>query len=345
MRHPILFPALLAGLLALTACGSSTTPTGDHEDPQGHSHDDTHDDTRGHSRPDEHDEKESHSEGDRHEAAGPGGHSEALKLGPEARRAAGLAIAPAGPGTIRETLQLYGVVKPNAERIRSVTARFPGVVRGVDVKVGDAVRQGQILATVESNESLQVYPITSPLGGVVTERATNPGEQAGQLPLFTVADLGTVWVELALFPRDRSRVRAGQPVRVQTADGGPVREGRIVFVSPLGASNTQSLAARVLLDNADGAWSPGLYVRGEVTIGEANAALVVPAAALQELEGGASVFVDTAEGLVARPIKIGRSDGLVIEVLDGLAAGDAVVGEGSFVLKAELGKGEAGHDD
>ncbi|EIT67746.1 MULTISPECIES: efflux RND transporter periplasmic adaptor subunit [Hydrocarboniphaga] len=339
MRQLILFPALLAGLLSLAACSSSTPE--EHKDEQGHAHDDS----KGHAQGEKHDEKEGHAEGDQHEAgaAESGEHSEAIKLTPEAKQAAKLQIAPAAPGVIRETLQLYGVVKPNAERIRSVTARFPGVVRSVSTKIGDTVRQGQTLATVESNESLQVYPIPSPLGGVVTERNTNPGEQAEGASLFTVADLGTVWVELALFPRDRTRVQVGQSVRVQTADGGPVRDGKIVFVSPLGASNTQSLTARVLLDNADGSWSPGLYVRGEVTIGESNAALVVPATALQEIEGSTSVFVETPEGFVARPIKVGRSDGLFVEVLAGLLTGDAVVGEGSFVLKAEQGKGEAEH--
>ena len=322
MRHLIFSAVLLASLPSLAACGSSNTE--DQKDEQGRAQANT---------------QTSAAESGEH-----GEHNEALKLSPEARQAAGLSIAPAGPGTIRETLQLYGVVKPNAERIRSVTARFPGVVRSVSAKIGDSVRQGQTLATVESNESLQVYPISSPLSGVVTERSTNPGEQAEMASLFTVADLGTVWVELALFPRDRTHVQTGQAVRVQTADGGPTRDGRIVFVSPLGSSNTQSLTARVLLDNADGAWSPGLYVRGEVTIGESNAALVVPAAALQDIENRTCVFVETAEGFVARPITIGRRDGLFVEVLDGLMPGDAVVGEGSFVLKAEQGKGEAEHD-
>ncbi len=105
-------------------------------------------------------------------------HAEALQLTPQAREAAGLSIVAAGPALLVESLPLYGVIKPNAERLRSVTARFPGVVREVSVKVGDRVRQGQPLARIESNESLQVYTTSSPLAGVVTERFTNPGEQA-----------------------------------------------------------------------------------------------------------------------------------------------------------------------
>jgi cobalt-zinc-cadmium efflux system membrane fusion protein len=267
-----------------------------------------------------------------------------LTLTPQARKAAGLELAPAGPATLVETLPLYGVIKPDAERVRSVTARFPGVVRNVAVKIGDSVRQGQTLATVESNESLQRYAVSSPLAGVVTERSTNPGEQAGSQPLFTVADLSSVWVELALFPRDRSRVRNGQAVHIRAGDGGPAGDGRIVFVSPLSSSATQSLTARVQLDNGDGRWSPGLHVRGTVAIGETALALAVPAAALQDLEHGPSVFVDSADGLRPQAVKTGRSDGRVVEILEGLRAGQMVVGEGSFVLKAELGKGESGHE-
>lgn len=305
---------LLLAALWLTGCGNSETPPAIETTPAG---------------------AESHSE------KRP---VEALKLTPEARKAAGLVVAPAGPAPLVESIPLYGVVKPNAERVRSVTARFPGVVRSVTVKVGDTVKQGQTLASVESNESLQVYAVSSPQIGVVTERFTNVGEQAEGQPLFTVADLSSVWVELSLFPRDRSRIQTGQAVRVKAADGGLSADGKIVFVSPLGSSATQSLTARVLLDNRDGHWTPGLYVQGEVAVAESQLALAVPVAAIQELEGGTSVFVDEAGGLEARAVKTGRSDGRVVEILDGLKAGEAVVGEGSFVLKAEQGKGEAEHD-
>ena len=85
-------------------------------------------------------------------------------------------------------------------------------------------------------------------------------------------------------------------------------------------------------------------MNGEVAISESKIAIAVPAAALQDLEGGTSVFVDDADGLEPRVVKVGRSDGRIVEILDGLRPGEAVVGEGSFVLKAELGKGEAEHD-
>lgn len=271
-------------------------------------------------------------------------HDDQLRLSDEARAAAGLVIAPAGPGVLQERISLYGVVRPDAERVRDVAARFPGVVRSVRVRVGDEVRQGAALASVESNESLQTYAIHSPLSGVVTERLTNPGEQTQSQPLFTVVDLSSVWVELALYPRERAQVQAGQRVRVTTTDGGVSGEGRIIFVSPLGAAQTQSLTARVALDNADRRWSPGLYVAGEVIVGDQQAALTVPAAALQDVEGRTSVFVEQDGAFHARAVQVGRQDDELVEILAGLAPGDRVVGEGSFVLKAELGKSEASHD-
>lgn len=344
MNTRILAVVLLA-TLALSACnkeGPAKTEAGEsHADEKGHGHDDS----KGHDESKPHDEAEGHKEGDQHEAGAAekeGEHAEALKLTPEARKAAGLVIAPVGSAALIETLPLYGIVRPNAERVRSVTARFPGVVKHVTTKVGDSVRQGELLATIESNESLQMYGVQSPLSGVVTERMTNPGEQAESQPLFTVADLSSVWVELSLFPRDRAQVRIGQNVRV-SADGGLQGDGEVVFVSPLSTSATQSLAARVLLDNSDGRWTPGLYVQGEIGVGESEVALAVPVAAIQDLESGTSVFVEDADGFEPRVVKVGRNDGRMVEIISGLKAGDRVVSAGSFVLKAELGKGEAEH--
>lgn len=258
-------------------------------------------------------------------------------------KASGIELAQAGPAPVRQSLPLYGVIAPNAERVREVAARYPGAIRSVAKKVGDGVQQGETLAVVESNESLQTYPVVAPLTGVVTARNANPGEQTGDKPLFTVADLSTVWVEMSLFPRDVGKVRVGQTVRVQSSEAGLSADGRVVYVAPFGSTTSQTLTARVLLDNRERRWAPGLYVTAEVTLAEAQAPLAIRNEALQNLEGNTVVFVRTDRGFEARGVRLGRADSEHSEVLEGLAAGETYVARGSFILKAELGKGEAEH--
>jgi cobalt-zinc-cadmium efflux system membrane fusion protein len=258
--------------------------------------------------------------------------------------AAQIGLATAGPGVIRESLSLYGVIAPNAEQVREVAARFPGTLRSVARQIGDPVSRGTLLATVESNESLQTYALVSPLAGVVTARNTNPGEQSGDKPLFTIADLSTVWVELALFPRDLARVRLGQTARIRSADAGQVADGRLVYLAPFGSVANQTLTARLQVDNPDRIWVPGLYVTADLTIARTELPLTIRAEALQTLDGASTVFVRTASGFEPRRLRLGRSDGERVEVLQGLVAGERYATVNSFILKADLGKHEAGQE-
>ncbi len=278
------------------------------------------------------------------QAAAPAAHAEApgtIILSTDQQKAAQIDTAEAGPAQVRETLPLYGVVAPNAVRMREVAARFPGVIRNVNKNIGDAVRQGDVLATVESNESLQTYPVTAPLAGIVTARNANPGEQTGEKQLFTVADLSTVWVELSLFPRDVAKVRVGQNVRVKSPDTGGASDGKVVYVAPFGEAANQTLTARVLLDNAERRWAPGLYVTAEVTLAEAQVPLAIRNEAIQNLDGRDVVFVQTDKGFETHPVQIGRKDSEFSEVTDGLAAGQRYATRNSYILKADLGKGSA----
>ena len=207
------------------------------------------------------------------------------------------------------------------------------------------MRQGQLLATVESDESLESYAILAPLAGVITARNANPGEQSGNRALFTVADLSTVWVELSLFPRDVAKIQLGQSVRVRSADAGLSADGKLVYVAPFGSRSNQTLTARVLLDNAGRRWAPGLYVSADVTLAVSPVPLAIRAEAVQTIDEASVVFVRDDEGFKPRPVRLGRNDGEQIEVLEGLSAGETYATANSFVLKAELGKGEAGHED
>lgn len=264
-----------------------------------------------------------------------------LKLTTEQLEAAGIELTKVGPALIRETMPLYGLVAPNAERIQTISARFPGIVRSVSKRVGDPVKNGEALATVESSDSLKAYPLVSSISGVITERNTNIGEQATDKTLFVVADLSTLWVELSLFPRDWARVKIGQQVRVRNFAAELQAEGKIISIAPIGSSVSQTLIARVLLDNANRDWTPGLFVTAEVTLTETQVPQALRNNALHTNEGLPVVFIKTDDGFEPRPVKLGRTDGESSEVLAGLTAGDTYATKNSFILKSELGKGEA----
>jgi membrane fusion protein, heavy metal efflux system len=249
----------------------------------------------------------------------------------------------AAPVVLREAVTLYGRIVPDIERVRAVEARFDGAIESVAVSVGDTVRQGQRLAVIESNESLQRYEITAPIAGVVTERAANPGEQTRGRRLFTLMDTASVWAELALFPRDRARVRSGAPVRVTPAAGGAAVDGVITGINVV-ANPAQSVTARAVLDNRDGALPPGLYVRADVEVAEHEVPLAVKRNALQSFRDFTVVYAQVGDVYEVRMLELGRQMGEWAEVLDGLEPGTRYVTEGSYLIKADIEKSGAVHD-
>jgi cobalt-zinc-cadmium efflux system membrane fusion protein len=264
-------------------------------------------------------------------------------IAPDVARAAGIATAVAGPGSISDELVLYGTIAPDATRVRTVHARFPGVIRSVTRNVGDTVRPGEALAAIESNESLQTYNVSAPIAGVVTARHAAPGEQTDADALFEIADFSAVWAELDVFSRDRARLRTGLTVAV-TADDGGAAEGSIEYLAPVGNRASQSVIARVPLDNGDGRWTPGQFVEGRVTIETTPVALAVPLSALQRFRDFDVVFAQVGDTYEVRMLTLGRRDSRHVEVLDGLAPGTRYVTENSYLIKADIEKSGASHD-
>ncbi|MFA5938716.1 MAG: efflux RND transporter periplasmic adaptor subunit [Sinimarinibacterium sp.] len=263
-------------------------------------------------------------------------------------REAGIGTETAGSATITDLLPLNGRVMPNEERMGRISARYPGLVRSVAKSVGDAVAAGDTLAMVESSDSLQRYAVTSPMSGTVIERHANPGETAGAEPLFVIADHSSLWVELSLFPRDLARVKTGQSVRVRAVDGGLAAEGTVRRIAPAegDAHGTPSgiYTARVVLDNADGRWTPGLFVRGDVQIGAAEVPLAVKRSGLQGFRDFTVVFEQIGETYEVRMLELGRQDETWVEVLGGIEAGARYVAANSYLIKADIEKSGASHD-
>ncbi|SFF20693.1 efflux RND transporter periplasmic adaptor subunit [Methylobacterium sp. 13MFTsu3.1M2] len=197
-----------------------------------------------------------------------------------------------------------------------------------------------------NTSTLRQYELRAPIAGRIVERKVDVGTAVGKegdpADVYTVADLSTVWIELAVPTTELAEVREG--ARVAVKGGGRSAEGKVVFVSPFLNAETRSARVVVSLPNKDLAWRPGTYVTAEVETATDAVPVRVGKTALQTIEGKRVVFVRTDEGFEKREVELGRSDDDGFEVVSGLKPGEEIAVANTFLLKAELGKSEADHD-
>ncbi|MEO7413819.1 MAG: efflux RND transporter periplasmic adaptor subunit [Opitutaceae bacterium] len=268
-----------------------------------------------------------------------------VTIGTDAAKRAGVAVEPAGPATIVDALAVYGQVKLNANKIARAVPRFAGIVREARKAIGDTVAAGEVVAVVETNQSLVSIEVKAPIAGVIVDRDVNAGETVTDAAtLYTIADLSDVWIDLNVPKRDHARVKVGQPVTILADDGGEPVSGKIDWIAPTGSAEAQTLTARIVLPNPEQRWRPGLFVKAEVTMASTAVPIAVKASALQTLFDFTVVFSQHGEIYQARPLELGRRSGDYVEVLKGLKAGERYVTENSFLIKADIGKSGASHD-
>lgn len=272
-------------------------------------------------------------------------HSEGAVMNDAKVAAAGIGLETAGPAVLCEAFKINGILQPNQEAVVAITPRFPGVVRSVVKRIGDKVGKNDLLATVESNQSLTTYELRSPIAGTIIDRQVTLGEYASeQKPAFVVADLSSVWADFAIPRRELQRVKVGDTVLIDTEDGSKAIEAKISYLSPVGASETQSALARAVVANPDGRLRPGLYVAGRVVMAEKPVELAIKLSALQTFENRTVVFVRSGEKFEPRDVELGQRDGEQVEVTFGLDPGDVYAAKNSFVIKAEIAKSTAAHE-
>ena len=256
----------------------------------------------------------------------------------------GIQTQAVGPVTLIETRSLTGRVQTNPNRLSRVRPRFPGVVKALRHELGDEVKAGDILATVQSNESLQNYQVKAPIKGVIVKRDVQIGEATGDEPLFIIADHADVWVELDVFVRDLALIKKGQSVLLETLDGKYQQQTHIDWVSPLTAHASQSVRARIIVPNKDGRLRPGQFIRGNVTVAEHAVPLAVRQSAIQRFRDFQVVFARFDDTYEVRMLELGRSNADWVEVLSGIEAGTDYVTENSYLIKADIEKSGASHD-
>ncbi len=335
-----------------------------HEEHAGHDderkeaagHDDHADEGDGRRDEAEHDHAEEKAHGESHEAHGDhddhgeeGGHDDheeeggPVKLTSEVRNEFGIILDRASPGTLHEEVVLPGEIRFNRKAIAFATPRYNGTVQKINAQLADRVKKGDVLAVLESVDTLRPFEVKAPFDGVIVSYDITPGQtvDAGT-SLFTVADLSTVWADLQIYQRNFGQIKEGLKVRITGGHNLPTFRGVIDYVAPTVDEHTRTGLARIVVDNAERAWKPGMFIKGRVAVERHPVDLMVPRSAVLTVEGAPAVFVQTAEGFEPRPIQIGHSDSEYVQVVRGLEAGETYVAKNPISIKAEMGKGSFG---
>jgi cobalt-zinc-cadmium efflux system membrane fusion protein len=287
------------------------------------------------------DHDEPHADGDEEEHEDD---EDLVRLSPAEIAEFGILVAPAGPGRIENSLELPGEVRPNDDRLAHIVPRYSGIVTDVLARIGDYVERGQVLAVIESDETLAPFEVRTLISGTVIGKHITLGEAASrERDAFVIADLSTVWVDLTVYQRDIDRIEVGQEVTLFRGHEPTPDAGRIAYVTPIVDEHTRTATARVVLPNKERSWRPGMFVTALVKVEETEVPLVVPKTALHRLGNQQVVFVEAPEGFRAQAVQLGRAGQSRIEVLSGLTPGDRIASEGGFTLKAELEKDSFAH--
>lgn len=200
----------------------------------------------------------------------------------------------------------------------------------------DLTRQ-QVKKLEKRGAVVDYVPILSPVSGIVIEKNIIDGTavKAGQ-KLMRIADLSTVWVEGEIYEYEIPLVKMGMDVEVIFPEmPGKSLPGKVSYIYPYMEASTRTAKLRVELDNSEGLLKPDMYAHVHINV-DLGRRLVVPEGAVLYAGTSRVVFIDMGNGqLMPRKIKIGRRNDDVIEVLEGLKAGDRVVTSGNFLIAAE----------
>ncbi|GAB4172314.1 MAG: efflux RND transporter periplasmic adaptor subunit [Calditrichia bacterium] len=268
------------------------------------------------------------------------GHEKKLvRISDEEMKEFGVELATAGPGRLTQHVDVTGEIVVDPTRLAHIVPRFSGIVKDVKKQIGDKVKKGEVLAIIESNESLTPYKVKSLIDGTVIDMHLAGGELiSDESHAFTVADLSVVWAQLDIYQKDLGRVKVGQNVIISALAGTIKAKGTISYISPIVDEETRTVAARVVMNNSGGIWKPGLFINGKIQVSDVVVPIRVPKTALQTIENETVIFIKKDDGFYPQPVKIGKENSHAVEIISGLREGDIYVAHGGFTLKSELSK-------
>jgi cobalt-zinc-cadmium efflux system membrane fusion protein len=248
----------------------------------------------------------------------------------------------------RRTVELVELGAASREELESATAELKmeqanlSAMKQRLILLGVSERQIEALGAPEQSKPL--INVESPASGVILVRSVNTGEvvMAGK-EMFRVADLSSVWVIGQIYEKDFAVVRVGTPAVITTqAYPGRSFNGRVAYIDPRVEPQSRTAQVRVELSNPGEMLRLGMFVDVSFGGGSAEhagneAAVMVPSAAVQAIGGKQVVFLaaDRPGVFIQRVVSGGPESNGRVPIYDGLSAGESVVTDGSFLLRAE----------
>ena len=190
--------------------------------------------------------------------------------------------------------------------------------------------------------------LVSPFPGVVTKFNAAPGETISpQDELFTVADLSTVWVQADVYEKDIASIRPGQQAQILTDSyPGQAYVGQITYISDFLDPKTRTARVRCEVPNPSGRLKLDMFATIELPSAVQRQALVIPAAAVQQVNDRPIVFVKASENQFdRRDVELGPTKDGWVEITKGVKAGETVASRGSFFLKSALMRSQIGGEE
>ena len=211
------------------------------------------------------------------------------------------------------------------------------------LNLGFAEDDVEAIKTAQSASS--DLPVRAPFAGVIVERSAALGEAVDREALFEVADLTTMWIELAVPEAKAGRLTRGGTVNVEVESlNGASIPGEITWISPQINESTRMVRARATVPNPDETLRHGMFAQVSASLEAPRETMQVPTDAVQNIDGDSFVFVRTEPDLFAlRRVAVGPASTTGnTAILAGLDAEDAIVTGGGFTMRTEFLKSRLG---
>ena len=267
-----------------------------------------------------------------------------LKLSKESLTHVKIETQPVVRGNLQLTLKAAGRLSANLNKTAKVFTTLEGRLTKLNFDLGDSVKPGDVLASIETPELLgKPLELKAPIAGVITERKSTPGELVKkESEIYTISDPTQLWVITAIKERDIGAVRVGQEASFKVlAFEHEEFHGRVTRIGSEIDAGSRTLEVRIEAANPDGKLKPGMFADVEIKTVVTENVLLIPDAAIQTDGEEQIVFVARdPTTFERRTVKLGLQQDTQMQIMEGLKEGEPVVTEGGFILKSEMLKSE-----